>query len=351
VLTPRPDTRAAGRGGTREAREPAAHLSDSIDGLTLDTDPTLLTPESQISRLETEDERRSREDRRTTPSPMELTFVATGPGRRMERRPVASADPSRGSVGAVPLAAGSRPVPPESEDSLLSTQAPRLAVGAVETRAAGVPDGVRPAAHRRSAAIAVARPALRQGRASISTVTKGRPADTVDSSLAVASLVQSLITASSAGGPRGEGPGGAEGGGAPGAGGPSGLGVQSRASGEGGADDGAETSGVHGYAQSVTRKVYPYWEDAFPTWARVEGRGGVAVIGVTLDRDGRIRDLRVVRQSGFPEFDANVARALEQASPYGRLPRAVEATGLTLHIAFDAMNPAVGRHGPGPGRR
>jgi TonB family protein len=86
-------------------------------------------------------------------------------------------------------------------------------------------------------------------------------------------------------------------------------------------------------------------------WARAEGRGGVAVIGVTISSEGAVHDLRIVRGSGIPEFDMKVARALERASPYGPLPRALRRTGLTLQIAFDAMNPAVGRSGPGPGRR
>jgi TonB family protein len=88
-----------------------------------------------------------------------------------------------------------------------------------------------------------------------------------------------------------------------------------------------------------------------PMWALAEGRGGVAVIGVTISSDGAVHDLRIVRPSGIPEFDMKVSRALERASPYGPLPRAVRRTGLTLHIAFDAMNPAVGRSGEGPGKR
>jgi hypothetical protein len=64
-----------------------------------------------------------------------------------------------------------------------------------------------------------------------------------------------------------------------------------------------------------------------------------------------VRDVHLVRGSGIPEFDAKVASALERASPYGPLPRAIRGEGLLLHIAFDAMNPAVGRAGPGPGRR
>jgi len=105
---PRPDTRTTGHGGTREAAEKALHLSDSVDGLTLDTDPTLLTPLSQLSRIDTGKERLSREDRRTTPHPMELTFLAVGSGSRLARLPFAPEDPSLGAQGAVPVTSGDR---------------------------------------------------------------------------------------------------------------------------------------------------------------------------------------------------------------------------------------------------
>lgn len=348
---PRPDTRVKGRGGTREASQRALHLSDSVDGLTLDTDPTLLTPSSQLSRIDTGDRRASREDRRTTPNPMELTFLAVGPGTRLARLPVAPRDPSVGGVGAVPAIAGfERGAEPPTEDGQQPPVLGAAVAGAIKVAARGVDHGSKDPDFRRSAAIAVAHPAVRQGRASIETTLHGRPADTTDSSEEVASLVQSLITASTAGGPLGQGPGGARGPSDPGSDGVTGIGTKSRVSGEGGVD-GAATLGIQSYAQALTRKVYPYWEDAMPMWALAEGRGGVAVIGVTISSDGAVHDLRIVRPSGIPEFDMKVSRALEQASPYGPLPRAVRRTGLTLHIAFDAMNPAVGRSGPGPGKR
>ncbi|HEX3594118.1 MAG TPA: energy transducer TonB [Polyangiaceae bacterium] len=348
---PRPDTRATGRGGTRESTQKALHLSDSVDGLTLDTDPTLLMPSSQLSRIDTGEQRLSREDRRTTPNPMELTFLAVGTGQRLSRIASAPTDPSVGGVGAIPTVAGfERGAEPPTEDGQRPHVQGDVVAGDVKVPARGVEHGSSETDFRRSASVAVAHPAVRLGRASIQTTSHGRPADTTDSSEEVASLVQSLITASTAGGPLGQGPGGSSGPGAPGTDGANGIGTKSRASGEGGTD-GAATLGIQSYAQALTRKVYPYWEDAMPVWAVAEGRGGVAVIGVTISSDGAVHDISVVRGSGIPEFDLKVARALEQASPYGPLPRAVRSTGLTLHIAFDAMNPAVGRSGPGPGKR
>src|SRR5581483_8454001 len=241
-------------GGSREASQKALHLSDSVDGLTLDSDPTLLTPSSQLSRIDTGEVRASREDRRTTPNPMELTFLAVGTGTRLSRIAPAPTDPSVGGVGAVPAIAGfQRGAEPPAEDGQRPPVPGAPIAGAVKIAAKGIEHGSKDPDFRRSASIAVAHPAVRQGRASIETTLRGRPADTKDSSEEVASLVQSLITASTAGGPLGQGPGGSQGSNAPGSDGAAGMGTTSRASGEGGTD-GAATLGIQSYAQALTRK-------------------------------------------------------------------------------------------------
>jgi TonB family protein len=140
------------------------------------------------------------------------------------------------------------------------------------------------------------------------------------------------------------------GGALPGSDGTDGPGSSARPSGEG-AQGANMLVGMDNYAASVAKKVYPFWENAFPEWALVKGKGGTAVVGMTILADGTIRDIHIVRASGVPEFDKNVAHALELASPYGPPPVAFRRTGLELNIAFDAVNPVVGRLGPGPGRR
>ena len=98
------------------------------------------------------------------------------------------------------------------------------------------------------------------------------------------------------------------------------------------------------------RRVDPYWKDAFPTWAIAEGRGGIAIIGMTLERGGRVSGLKVVRSSGVTDFDQNVVLALQRAAPYGPLPASLGAGPVTVNVSFDALNPIVGRVGPGRGR-
>src|SRR5260221_6228495 len=75
-----PDTERGGRGGSRTAREAATNLASSIDPITLETDPLTHLDRSQVSRLRTAAERRSWDDHRSTPNPMQLTFLATAAG-------------------------------------------------------------------------------------------------------------------------------------------------------------------------------------------------------------------------------------------------------------------------------
>lgn len=347
----RPDTRDRGRGGTKESTEAAHRLSQSVDGLTLATDPSTLSESNQLSRIHTSDDRLSREDRRRTPNPMELTFLASGTGHRRERLDPANSDPASGALGGVPHPEGARAGDTEpAADGFRPIVIGVVDPGDKPVPALGVDRGSRREEYRRTAAVALARPSVRAGRASIQTTDHGRPDDTVDSTLEVSDLVQSLITASSAGGPLGRGPGGETGGPLPGHDGIEGAGASARPSGSGN-QGGNTVLGADNYAAGVARKVYPFWENAFPEWALIKGKGGVAIVGVTILADGTVRDIHIVRASGVPEFDKNVAIALERASPYAPLPVALRRTGLELHIAFDAVNPGVGRLGPGPGRR
>ena len=59
----------------------------------------------------------------------------------------------------------------------------------------------------------------------------------------------------------------------------------------------------------------------------------------------------VARSSGIDEFDRNVVAAVRRAAPFGPLPARLLPGPQPLRMTFDATNPAVGRDGPGKGRR
>lgn len=354
--TPRPDIADPGRGGTTEASERALNLADSVDGLSLDRDPLNRLDRSQVQRLRTADHRASHDDRRATPNPMELSFVASGSGKLALRRPAAATNPSRGmATGGQASDQGSVLGGAETEEG----SGPERPTGGAENgserdvAALGTHVGAPGKDFRRSAAVMLARPMVPAARAAVPSLAKGRPNDNTDSSQDVANAVASLIHASTAGGRSGSGVGGEPGPGKPASGGLSGSGSRSAPSGTGpGAllDVGAD-SGVLGYFRGVERKVEPFWRNAFPDWAIADGRSGLVTVLMVIKKDGSLSSISVTRGSGIEEFDRNVVAAVRRAAPFGPLPAKLLPGPQPLRMTFDATNPAVGREGPGKGRR
>ena len=338
---PRPDQGRRGRGGTDRVSAPALNLADSNDGITVDRDPYNGRRSSQVQRLATALERRSQDDRRATPNPLELALVVSGRGALQERHPVADRQPDRGvRSGGLPTSPGGEPGG-DRHDEFRSdgNRAGTDRLGGTVTAAVGIRAGRRGGGFRRSAAVALARPLVQRARAAVPAPARGRPNDTMDSDQAVASAVQSLVHASTAGGERGVGSGGEKGPGAAGSGGARGPGSRSSPAGPGGYGD-VGASRYDQYAAQLLRRVD--WSHAFPSWAILEGRGGQATIGLTVQADGTVTAVHVVRSSGLPEFDRNLVLAVKSAPPSGPPPGGPFRT----NFSFDATNPAVGRDGP-----
>jgi TonB family protein len=198
----------------------------------------------------------------------------------------------------------------------------------------------------------LARPMITPGRAAVPAPERARPNDTLDSAQEVASAVESLIHASAAGGRRGAGPGGQNAPGAVGSGGNQGPGSRSASNGYGpGPLRSMGDPRLTGYFRGIQRRVEPFWRSAFPDWAISEGRSGVATIAFAIQRDGSVSAVRVTRGSGVPEFDLNLIKAIRRAAPFEPPPTSFGRTPLELSMTFDALNPVVGREGPGRGRR
>lgn len=353
-LAARPDLGRRGRGGTNTARDPALNLSDSLDGLTLNRDPMNQREESQTQRIRTSALRRSRDDRRSTPNPMELDFVASGSGALAEHHQVAPTDPASGKVWAGnPVALGGTPGAKAIQPDGLPTQVVGASSPGSEKSSPpmGIPSREVEGHSGISAAVTLARPLVMTGRAAVPSQQYGLPTDTTESTQRVATAVESLVHASTGGGLPGPGPGGELAPRSPGQGAVSGLGTQSQASGRGQGGDMGHDPRFFAYFGGMLRKVEPFWRGAFPSWAIAEGRGGLATIGMVVQRDGAVLDVHVVRGSGVPEFDQNLIAAVRRAAPYGPIPSDMGSAPLRVNLSFDATNPAVGRNGPGRGQR
>jgi TonB family protein len=344
-----PDTERAGRGGSRTSTEAATNLASSIDPITLETDPLTHLDRSQVSRLRTAAERRSWEDHRSTPNPMQLTFLATGPGTVRERRAVSAT--TRGSiagsqsaalggvVGGAPSEAG---VGAEvvSGSELAGHRDPQVTQGATTAAPSSV--------HSVGAEVLLARPWVMRARPALPTETRERPNDVEDSSEAVASRVAALIHASTVGGPAGPGVGGVPNGGRPGRSGDDGMGSQATPSGFGPGPDALNDPGIQGYIASLQQRVDDQLRRAFPDWAIEEGKSGHVIFEFAVLADGRVERVRLVRPSGIDEYDGNVLTGVRRIPSFGPLPRALGHRAL-ITMSYDALNRVIGREGPGPG--
>jgi len=343
-----PDTEHAGRGGSRTAPDPATNLDSHVDPISLETDALTHLDRSQVQRLRTAPLRRSLDDHRATPSPMELTFLATGKGAIRERREVARSAP--GSVAAT-VAAALGGVPgasdPESDSNL------ELSLGAAQPgrRAAepqpGAP-GAAPAPLSRGAQVLLARPWVQRARPALPTEVRARPSDVDDSAQAVAARVAALIHASTVGAPRGPGVGGEPTGGPPGRSGSEGEGSHAAPSGFGPGPDALNDPGIQGFVANLKQRVDEQLGRAFPDWAIEAGRSGHVIIELSVLSDGRLERVRLVRPSGIDEYDGNVLTGVRRIPGFGPLPRALGRRAL-ITMSYDSLNHVVGRQGPGPG--
>lgn len=347
--TPRPDTGRAGRGGTDEASAPALNLADRDDA-------TLLSPEvpsrfdrSQIQRVASGRERRSREDWRASREPMELTFLASGgSGERHERRAASRFDPSAGALGATAaarsggaLGAAALPVGVGERPREVGGTTPG---GSSSSPGAGIRDGASGNDHRASADVATGRPLVAEGTPSVPANVQGKPEDTQDSEQEVElrASMQSIVHASTAGGLPGTGPGGQAGPGPTGSGGSSGPGSTARAlgTGVGGYPDADPRDRRRTeYVRKARSKIGRFWKP-FPKWAALEGLSGMTIVTFTIRSDGSVAGARVTRPSGVAEYDENCRQAVLSAAPFEPLPSEIGAT-YTWALPFVDANPAV----------
>ncbi len=347
---PRLDSQNAGHGGARSS-QPAQNLADTDDRIRLEMDLVSRLDREQVQRLRTARDRTAWEDRRATTHPMELTFLATGDGRRDERRPNAPSDPNRGSLvaRAASVVGGSpgtgREADPEGEGA---SRGAMRSGGLVASPGLGVRSAEAGVDHRAAAHISHARPSVTEGPVTIPANERARPNDTVDSDQEVASAVRSLVHASVAGGAPGVGLGGSEGSADPGAGAPSGRGSVAHPLGSGDGevfDWRTNDPMLLPYFRKLHEKVDPLWRNAFPRSALLELKQGTVILELTIEADGTAHvHWPPLRPSGIDEFDRNCADAIRRASPFDPIPRVLRDQGrhrLRIRAPFDAKNPIV----------
>lgn len=73
------------------------------------------------------------------------------------------------------------------------------------------------------------------------------------------------------------------------------------------------------YAQSMVSKIRVNWYANMPQLIRT-GIGGVVTVRFTIQRNGRITDITLLKSSGHPPYDFAARKAIELSSPLNPLP-------------------------------
>ncbi len=343
----RVDTDVVGHGGEVSERERALNLADEDERMRVSPDLLNRLDRDQLQRLRVGRWRASWEDRRSTTHPAELTFVATGPGNVLERRAMALRAPSRGARESLPSSTEGATSGGPSSDGDEGERAPAGSDPGARVAAPG--QGVMEAAagrdHRASAPIASARPDVTRGPIAVPAAARALPKDDVEGQQEVATLLQSIVHASSAGGPPGEGGGGTGGGGEAGAGAAQGVGSHARPLGAGAGDFydfWTSDPRLVPYFRRLHAKIDPLWAHAFPTGALLDLKQGTVILEFTVFADGRAHvSWPPLRSSGVDEFDRKCAEAIRAAAPFPPIPSALRATELRIRAPFVADNPII----------
>ncbi len=74
------------------------------------------------------------------------------------------------------------------------------------------------------------------------------------------------------------------------------------------------------YAQSMVSRIRVNWYANMPQLIRT-GIAGVVTIRFTIQRDGRITDVAIIKSSGHPPYDFAARKAIELSSPLNALPK------------------------------
>jgi TonB family protein len=285
----------------------------------------------QMQRIRTGKDRESREDVRATPHPGQSVDLASRHGEgRSRHTPGARAEGRIDGTVASPARDG-LPHGDSPDDNR-----PARSV-------AQAPEGGPRIGKDGSEAIGFERPLLAPGPAATDGGKRSDDvADRADSSMLSSELHPGRIELSHPG-PLGQSGGGKGDGSAP-AWARHGRGTEAVPAGDEEAPPGASLAlqtyrrSYNRYLGEVKRKVDPLWE--FPHDLALRLEQGDMLVAFTIRRDGSVKDIKVVKPSGFPEFDRNVVAAIHRAAPFGPLPQ-VFGSELRVTAPFAGENPVV----------
>ena len=345
------DNDALGQGGQAQGAVAVIMLLPNVDLVTVQDSPMNTTGAGQTQRIDTSSSRTTHEPRRATPHPADAAFLASGDGVHRERRPRAELDARRGARHAPEVAhrggledrpahdsqpgAGSLP---SSEPSVAGAPAPSPGVG--------IQHGRGPVSAE-AAAVAHDRPPVDRGRAAtIANERATRVQDSEDAELLAASMIQSMVESTRRRGQEaGSGAGGEGERGTPGSSGATGDGGRATPHSPGvGTFSSLDTSDPRYLRWFLSARQRVSDRLRFPRDRQLAMDQGTSVFRLVVRRDGTLAvNARLLRSSGYSDFDRAAELAIERAAPFEPFPDELApgrgALPLTMPIEFS--NPMV----------
>ncbi len=89
----------------------------------------------------------------------------------------------------------------------------------------------------------------------------------------------------------------------------------------------------HRYLLDLKRKLDLFWE--YPASSIRDGEQGRLRVDFTVERDGSIKNIRIIKSSGYPALDDAAVTALRLSSPLNPLPESYQKDRLTVHVQFE----------------
>jgi protein TonB len=86
------------------------------------------------------------------------------------------------------------------------------------------------------------------------------------------------------------------------------------------------------YFLSIKRQIEYIWD--YPQRAAERGEHGDCIIQFTILKDGRVRDIKLLRSSGFPDLDREALNAVADGAPYNPIPPRLATDELVVTGTF-----------------
>lgn len=336
-----------GRGGSAASEERALILFSFVSPLTLQDTDLNNVRENQVQRIATSPLRATQEERRATPHAAMAFFLASGQRGHEERRAPAPHDAQRG--GETDAVEPRTPASPEPKPITEAGDTRETPHGHAQVGHERTPRGIargRGRSAQLAAQVEFARPNVDQGPAATpAEALDAKVRDNQDAELLAAIMQRSIVDASAQRAlARAAGSGGSEHG--PGlsqAGDAQGARARPYMPGPGNANalDTADKRYVRWF---VEQKQRVQDQLVFPLQRALAKDQGTSIYRVIVRRDGGLATApRLVRSSGFSDFDEAAVVAIRRALPFTPLPDqlAPGEADLSLLIPVAFSNPMV----------